>query len=207
MDPVTLLLGVVEAVTGSISALLAIWGVAIQLRHVNTAAVLRKQLSRIERWSRSESDDPTHQLLEALDRAAIIAGPLRQRLLARFVLSLLAIGGLLLATATDLPGQIGEIGALEPIDIMFIGLQILVALVNRTPYLLDADSREFLRNLEALQSKFFTLFVVPAMREFNRQLLGMSWLREALKLERREAERMRDVVREEVEIALTKRST
>lgn len=204
MDPIT---GLISAVAGGVSAVAGVWGLRVQLRRISVFRELRDDLERVRKWKSWKKAGKESQLLDIMERASIVIGPLQRRLVERFILLLLVIFSFCIGIMVDLPGELLGFRRLEPVDIILVVFQVVAGVVNRTPFLLDRDSKQFLEILVVINSRFYRVFVVPAMREFNREVLGIGWLQEERRREARDAERLKKFVHDEVVRALEERQT
>ena len=166
------------------------------LRKLNSFKELREGLDKIKRTPASSKLPDKAKLIEQwLVHGELIVGPLKQRLMSRFLVGLITILGISITAYAGL-----REGSVPPIyiDIGLIGGQLLVVLGSSTkPLFLEPEEKEFLSNLSALYRGFYMLHVLPAIREFNAEMKNAKPLREIVEWNERENKQIEERVRDE----------
>lgn len=182
-----------------------IGGLNLYLSHFqrfNSFETLRNSLGKIKATSPKESTrSEREELVKWLTYGDLILGPLKHKLTWRFFSTIAAIAVGSIAMAVDLPG--GDISkafpAFEWIDIVIAMIQVGVAFVNRTDVFLRPEEKEFLGYVASLHHRFYELYVVPAMDEFNFEMRYSKALKASFKGDERERDHIRSLVEEILE--------
>src|SRR5690349_7229229 len=157
-----------NAFTGGASLLVAAVGLWYQVRKVNTVRALRDGLRAINHSRVKSILDEDEVLVEYLNYAILIAGPLKSRLTRRFLLAAFAIIACYIHIPADDPSAVvATVPAFDWSDLILFGVQIAAGVLAPMTVGLSQDEKKFLENAAALNERFYEIFVIPAMREFN----------------------------------------
>lgn len=145
-----------------------------RFRKVNAFADLKNQLEKI---SKSNKDAQKVKLItDWLAHGELILGPLKERIVTRFVYVLVTIVGISLTAflserSTGLKGD-------EITTFVIPALQILVVVVSKTNRVIRPEEKTFLTNLLALHRGFYENYTLPAIRRFNDEMKDVDPLKE-----------------------------
>lgn len=157
-----------NALVGGGSLLFAAAGLWFQTRRIDTVRALRDSLRAIDHSRLKPIWEEDEVLVEYLNYAVLIAGPLKARMMTRFmgaafiiILSYLNIPG-------DAPGAIvASIPAFDWSDVVLFVAELAAGVLAPLTVGLDKEEKQFLSNAWALHKRFYTVFVLPAMQDFN----------------------------------------
>jgi hypothetical protein len=143
-----------------------------RFRKVNAFADLKNELEKI---SKSNKNAQKGKLItDWLAHGELILGPLKERIVTRFVYVLLTIVGMSLAAfvSEKYTGAKGD----EITTFILPVMQVLVVVVpNRV---IRSEEKIFLKNLMALHRGFYENYTVPAIRRFNDEMKDVAPLKE-----------------------------
>jgi hypothetical protein len=193
IELISLYIGGVSAATGLISLI-------HQTRKTNSFKTLKKGLQEIKSTPLGKKLPQDRILLcDWLNYGTLILGPLKDRLVKRFLMS---IGVILLGTYTitlDSPGYLLEqLKAFEWQDLIITPIVLMIGLINSTSLLMKPEEKQFLAGLSSLHSYYYEKYVLPAMAEFNEQMNRVPLFQKLTELEKSRNDRIRRIVVEEL---------
>lgn len=145
-----------------------------RFRKINAFADLRNELEKI---SGSNKNTQKGKLItDWLAHGELILGPLKERIVTRFVYVLFIIVGMSLAAFVG-KWKAGTNGD-EIITFVLPVLQMMVIVVSKTNRVIRPEEKTFLKNLMALHRGFYENYTVPAIRRFNNEMKDVDPLKE-----------------------------
>lgn len=174
------MLELINVLVGGVSAVAALAALWMPYRSVNTADALRTRLRTVGRPGMKTFWDEDQVLVQYLEHAAVLAGPLKRRIIERFMTVLTGVATGSYFVYIDFPTAVtSQVENLEWWDVALLVGQVFGAVIGATAKLFSEDEKLFLLNASRLNTWFYRDVVEPALRRFNQEMASSEALKRA----------------------------